>query len=471
MTPHCRYPLAPCPSLSRLASPVQVLLETMELLAQPSPLLAPDQGLELDERDIDQCKNSPYGCDDHDRDHGDSKRHYRCDDSYDKTRCEERSREESDHESSCSGSGGYPSPTCGKVYFKFVVTNTGTTTLSNLTLTDSVYSTTSCTKPDTLQTNGSFTCTIGPLPAQAGLHENTATATGTYGGVTVTDADKAYYYGCDGTAAKSPGYWKNHPEAWPVDSITIGGKIYTKAQAISLMNTPVTGDKTYTLFKALVAAKLDAMGCGDSSCVTDTIAKSDAWMALHPAGSGVAGDSSAWKQAEPWYLILDDYINGKLVCGGSNTCTPPPPPAPTCGQCSGGTTKLILKYTGDCIAKVVVKDSNGQTLFYGTVAPDSSFNFTGKSTNGTMGQYVKIYVNDSYKATIYTDCSKPIYPGMGIGSFTVVEGYSLNGGKFCRVSTSSCSSDDDDHYSSDYCGSHDGESSCLSFFNHEEHDD
>ncbi|GLI39271.1 hypothetical protein GHYDROH2_27720 [Geobacter hydrogenophilus] len=423
-----------------------------------------------DERDIDNCKNSPYGCDDHDRDHGDSKRHYRCDDSYDKTRCEERSREESDRESSCSGSGGYPSPTCGKVYFKYVVTNTGSTTLTNLTLTDDKNSVSSCTIPAALDPNGSFTCTIGPLPAKAGLQVNTATATGTYGGVTTTDTDKGYYYGCDGTAPKSPGYWKNHPEAWPVESITIGGKTYTKAQAISLMNTPVCGDKTYTLFKALVAAKLDAMGCGDSSCVTDTIAKSDAWMALHPVGSGVAGDSYAWKQAEPWYLTLDDYINGKLVCGGSGSCTPPPPPAPTCGQCSGGTTKLVLKYTGDCIAKVVVKDSNGQTLFYGSVAPDSSFNFTGKSTNGTMGQYVKIYVNDSYKATIYTDCSKPIYPGMGIGSFTVVEGYSLNGGKFCRVSSSSCSSYDDDHYSSTYCGSHDGESSCLNFFDHESSD-
>ncbi|EHP85170.1 conserved repeat domain protein, partial [Geobacter metallireducens RCH3] len=423
-----------------------------------------------DERDIDNCKNSPYGCDDHDRDHGDSKRHYRCDDSYDKTRCEERSREERDRESSCSGSGSYPSPACGKVYFKYLVTNTGSTTLTNLTLTDDKNSVSSCTIPAGLNPDGSFSCIIGPLPAKAGLQVNTATATGTYGGVTTTDTDKAYYYGCDGTAPKSPGYWKNHPEAWPVESITIGGKTYTKAQAISLMNTPVSGDKTYTLFKALVAAKLDAMGCGDSSCVTDTIAKSDAWMALHPVGSGVAGDSYAWKQAEPWYLILDDYINGKLVCGGSNTCTPPPPPAPTCGQCSGGTTKLALKYTGDCLAKVEVKDSNGRTLFSSTVAPDSSFNFTGMSTNGTMGQYVKVYVNGSYKATIYTDCSKPIYPGMGIGSFNVVEGYSLNGGKFCRVSSSSCTSYDDDHYSSDYCGSHDGESSCLNFFDHESSD-
>jgi hypothetical protein len=31
----------------------------------------------------------------------------------------------------------------------------------------------------------------------------------------------------------TPGYWKNHPDAWPVSSITVGGVAYTKAQAIA----------------------------------------------------------------------------------------------------------------------------------------------------------------------------------------------------------------------------------------------
>ena len=117
---------------------------------------------------------------------------------------------------------------------------------------------------------------------------------------------------------------------------------------------------------------------------------------------------------------------------------------------------------------MVVKDSNGLTLFSGTVASNNSFTFMGKGTNGTMGPYVKIYVDGSYKATIYTDCSKPIYPGMGIdGYFMVVEGYSLNGGKFCRISSSSCMDKDDYHYSKDYCDSHDGESTCTGSYNYQ----
>ena len=55
----------------------------------------------------------------------------------------------------------------------------------------------------------------------------------------------------------TPGYWKNHPEAWPVDEITIGGVTYTKVEAIAIMNTPEKGDKTYTMFSALVAATLN----------------------------------------------------------------------------------------------------------------------------------------------------------------------------------------------------------------------
>ena len=33
----------------------------------------------------------------------------------------------------------------------------------------------------------------------------------------------------------TPGYWKNHPDAWPVAVITIGGETYTKGDAIAIM--------------------------------------------------------------------------------------------------------------------------------------------------------------------------------------------------------------------------------------------
>lgn len=36
-----------------------------------------------------------------------------------------------------------------------------------------------------------------------------------------------------GKGVRTPGYWMNHPEAWPFNSITIGGVTYTTAQAIA----------------------------------------------------------------------------------------------------------------------------------------------------------------------------------------------------------------------------------------------
>lgn len=104
---------------------------------------------------------------------------------------------------------------------------------------------------------------------------------------------------------RTPGFWKNHPDAWPVSSITIGGVTYTKSAAIEILEMPVSGDKTYTLFKALVAARLNQLsGCTGAS---STIGAAQAWMCAHPLGSGVKGE--AWASGECLYLILDAWNN------------------------------------------------------------------------------------------------------------------------------------------------------------------
>ena len=54
----------------------------------------------------------------------------------------------------------------------------------------------------------------------------------------------------------TPGYWKNHAEAWPVTGITVGGVTYTKAEAIALLGK-VGKDKTTTMFSSLVPANAE----------------------------------------------------------------------------------------------------------------------------------------------------------------------------------------------------------------------
>ena len=108
----------------------------------------------------------------------------------------------------------------------------------------------------------------------------------------------------------TPGYWKNHPEAWPVSSITIGGRVYSKAVAISWMYEG--GDKTQTMFMHLVSAKLNLLIGTEASCISGTVGLADAWMATYPVGSKVKGSSLAWKNGEPLSVQLDRYNNGML---------------------------------------------------------------------------------------------------------------------------------------------------------------
>jgi hypothetical protein len=111
----------------------------------------------------------------------------------------------------------------------------------------------------------------------------------------------------------TPGYWKNHPNAWPVSTITVGGVTYTKAAAIAWLGQ-VGKDKTTTMFSSLLPAKLNVMIGNDRSCVQPAIDAGDAWMALYgPVGNHVAASSDAWAVGEPIHQTLDAYNNG-LLC-------------------------------------------------------------------------------------------------------------------------------------------------------------
>ncbi len=86
--------------------------------------------------------------------------------------------------------------------YKFVVTNTGDVPLANITLSDfhegTYYDLSGITIIDPLPAGGTFEGTIGwdyHIQALEGLHTDTATATGDYGGVTYVDTDDANYIG------------------------------------------------------------------------------------------------------------------------------------------------------------------------------------------------------------------------------------------------------------------------------------
>ena len=115
-----------------------------------------------------------------------------------------------------------------------------------------------------------------------------------------------------GPGTGTPGYWKNHPKAWPVNSITIGEDTYSKSQAITLLGMP-DGDKSYTMFRGYVAAFLNVQIGNDSSCITNELSAAYNWLNMYEPGSGVKASSAAWKAGESVYTTLDNYNNG-LLC-------------------------------------------------------------------------------------------------------------------------------------------------------------
>jgi len=77
------------------------------------------------------------------------------------------------------------------------------------------------------------------------------------------------------------------------------------------MSMPTAGDKSLTLFRALVAAKLNVLAGCVPCCRTEcAIESADVWLSVNGLGTGVAASSSAWQDGgECTYWMLDAFNN------------------------------------------------------------------------------------------------------------------------------------------------------------------
>jgi hypothetical protein len=86
------------------------------------------------------------------------------------------------------------------------------------------------------------------------------------------------------------GYWKNHPNAWPVSGVQLGNVFYTKAQLLQIFDTPAAGNGIISLAHQLTAAKLNiASGAIAPASVLGAVAAADAMIGskiIPPIGSG-----------------------------------------------------------------------------------------------------------------------------------------------------------------------------------------
>ena len=103
------------------------------------------------------------------------------------------------------------------------------------------------------------------------------------------------------------GYWKNHPGAWPVEQIEIGGVIYSKAEAIVILKAANSKDATHMLAAQLIASKLNILADGPAD-IQPVIDAADAFLVAHPYGSDPQGADRAY--ALNLKDQLDAYNNG-----------------------------------------------------------------------------------------------------------------------------------------------------------------
>jgi hypothetical protein len=124
---------------------------------------------------------------------------------------------------------------------------------------------------------------------------------------------------CPLGCVESQGFWKNHPQAWPVTSLTLGTITYNQSQLLIIFSQPVRGNGLVSLAKQLIAARLNlANGAATTPNVTQAIADANALidgLVIPPIGSGFLPPSTT----EALRNTLDNYNNGEAP-GGPPAC-------------------------------------------------------------------------------------------------------------------------------------------------------
>jgi hypothetical protein len=132
--------------------------------------------------------------------------------------------------------------------------------------------------------------------------------------------------------ARTPGYWKNHPESWPVTSLTIGGQTYSQDCLLAFLSVPTRGDVRIKLIHHLIAAKLnllpnliEGIGSTDPS-IQPTVDAADQFLidtgtvidcgALTLSGSLSDDQRDASNELKD---ALDAYNNNEAMIGSSSS--------------------------------------------------------------------------------------------------------------------------------------------------------
>ena len=122
------------------------------------------------------------------------------------------------------------------------------------------------------------------------------------------------------------GYWKNHPEAWPVTALKIGNIIYPQTQLLAIFNTPAAGNGLISLAHQLIAAKLNILsGAIPPAMIASAIAAADALIGskiVPPIGSGFLSPATTSHLNDDLEEFNSQENTGTIQCQHSTPTLP-----------------------------------------------------------------------------------------------------------------------------------------------------
>jgi len=112
------------------------------------------------------------------------------------------------------------------------------------------------------------------------------------------------------TSCHDDGFWKSHPEAWPVSTVTVGSVTYTKAEAIAILKTRAKGDMTYVMWREVLCAQLNIAAVPNAPYLSPhAFDLPREFLANNPLGSGVTRSSTTWSNYSAAADLLHTFNN------------------------------------------------------------------------------------------------------------------------------------------------------------------
>jgi hypothetical protein len=99
------------------------------------------------------------------------------------------------------------------------------------------------------------------------------------------------------------GFWKNHPEVWPVTTMVICGNSLNQDELVSVLGSSPRGDVTIIMARQLIASRLN-VASGNSCPLT---VDAEAWLCSH---GGIGASRKKWDGGEELKNALDQFNNG-----------------------------------------------------------------------------------------------------------------------------------------------------------------